>query len=124
MSIISIFGVLHSTTIAQTSLLPTSVWGYQYPLAQFDTEQRDEISRQYQIVASQNGTIVNVSVDSKYYQYQLNANEYLQLNVSGDAMLTANYRIQLVQIGEVSCCDCAHIITFDSTFFISVYCKL
>jgi len=121
MSIISIFGVLHSTTIAQTSLLPTSVWGYQYPLVPFVTYLRDEISTRYQIVASQNGTIVNVSVDIELYQYQLNANEYLQLNVSGNAMLTANYRIQLVHIGEVSCCDCARIITFDSTFVISVY---
>ena len=52
----------------------------------------------YQIIANTNGTIVNTTTDQ---QYQLNVGDYRQINVNGSAMLTSNYPIQLIQLGQV-----------------------
>lgn len=77
----------------QTTLLPTAVWGTQFPLVPFV----NVTNQQYQIVANTFGTIV--SADGR--QYTLNAGEYLIINVTDTAMLTSNYPIQMVQMGQV-----------------------
>jgi hypothetical protein len=78
----------------QTTLLPTAVWGTQFPLVPF----MNINTQQYQIVADTDGTIVNADGQ----QYQMNAGQYLLLNVSRSGMLTSNNPIQMVQIGQVS----------------------
>lgn len=82
--------------ISQTTLLPTNVWGTQFPLIPFASI----TNQQYQIVANTNGTIINA--DGR--QYQLNAGGYLLINVSGISMLTSNYPIQMIQMGQVNEC--------------------
>ncbi len=77
----------------QTMLLPTTAWGTQFPLIPFD-----HISdQQYQIVGNNKGTIMHING----MQYKLNVDGCLSINVSGPAMLTSNFPIQLIQIGQV-----------------------
>jgi hypothetical protein len=54
--------------------------------------------QEYLIVTNTNGTIIDIDGQ----QYQLDANKYLTLrDVNGTAMLTTNFPIQLVQMGQV-----------------------
>jgi len=73
--------------------LPTDIWGSQFPLVQFANIRNQE----YQIVANTNGTIVNVSTN----QYRLNAGHYQIIRANDAEILTSNYPIQLIQIGQV-----------------------
>jgi hypothetical protein len=78
----------------QTTLLPTSAWGTVFPLVPFPLVN----NQQYQVVTDTNGTIVNADGA----QYQLDAGQYLLLNVTdASAILTSNYPVQVVQIGQV-----------------------
>jgi hypothetical protein len=52
---------------------------------------------QYQIIALTDRTIIKAA-DA---QYQLNAGQYLQISVTGTAILTASFPVQLVQLGQV-----------------------
>jgi len=52
---------------------------------------------EFLFVADTDGT--TVYVDEK--QYKLNAGEYQSLQVSDATMLTSNYPIQLIQMGQV-----------------------
>jgi hypothetical protein len=54
--------------------------------------------QEYTIVANTNGTMIDIDGQ----QHQLDANKYLTLkNVTTAAMLTTNFPIQLVQMGQV-----------------------
>ncbi len=52
---------------------------------------------EFQFVADTNGTIVHVYGE----QHILNAGQYLSLVVSDATMLTSNFPIQLIQMGQV-----------------------
>jgi hypothetical protein len=52
---------------------------------------------EFQFVADTDGTIVYVGGK----KYNLNAGKYLSLVVSDATMLTSNYPIQLIQMGQV-----------------------
>ena len=56
--------------------------------------------QQYQIVANTMETIVNI--DDKLY-YVLNTSEHRVIDVNTSAMLTSNFPIELVQIGDHVC---------------------
>jgi hypothetical protein len=75
-------------------LLPAAGWGTLFTLVPFAYVS----SQQYQIVANTTGTIVNVT-DGQ--QFQLNIGDYRLITVAASAMLTSNYPIQLVQMGQV-----------------------
>jgi hypothetical protein len=79
----------------QTTLIPTTLWGTQFPLVPFAYV----TNQSYQIVANTNGTIVNVSITEQ--SYRLDAGQYLEITVDDSAMLTSNFPIQLVQLGQV-----------------------
>ncbi len=57
-------------------------------------------NQQYQIVANTNGTIVNA--DGR--EYQLNIGEYRTIITNTSTMVTSNYPIQLIQMGQVCVC--------------------
>jgi len=54
--------------------------------------------QEYLIVTNTNGTIIDIDGP----KYQIDANKYLALrDFNGTAMLTTNFPIQLVQMGQV-----------------------
>lgn len=90
--------------------MPTDVWGTKYSLVPFMFV--DSTKQQYQIVANTNGTALH-STDGS--QYHTNANEYLIIDITDDAaMLTSNYPVQLIQMGQVS----VHLCRLDDTRYI------
>jgi hypothetical protein len=56
-----------------------------------------DIDGYYQMVADINETIVQVNEQ----QYRMNAGDYQIIQIQGATMLTSNFPIQLVQIGNV-----------------------
>jgi len=79
----------------QTTLLPTAVWGTQFPLVPFVGLETDQ---KYQIVAHTDGTIVSAD----RYVLRFNAGEHATVMIAnGSAILSSNYPIQLIQLGMV-----------------------
>lgn len=75
--------------------MPTAVWGTEFPLVPF----MNYTIQQYQIVANTMETVVNADGQD----YSLNTGQYLHIYVNTPAMLTSNFPVELVQIGDHVC---------------------
>ncbi len=85
----------------QTTLLPTTDWGTEYPLVPFSDVNDYGIAQIYpnafQIVADTDSTIV----DTDEEHYVLNAGDFQSIVIFEATMLKSNFPVQVIQLGQV-----------------------